>query len=288
MLNHEKLRELILDAGLSHLVDDMMNATRPSIHIIRNRVADESTLELGISKLGGSPDMPPGFIWPEWKDKPLTFIAQIRLSDTAPYDVERVLPSGGRLYFFYEADEQPWGMKPEEGGSFKVLYVKDEHTPLERFPHPIARGYYRQIQAFHPCVVTFSPEVTFAPEFFESLSLEDVNRLGNVKAVIYKTLQPMHHLLGHSEPLQGSMELKCHLMTHGLSIGDPVAHQDPRHFELEQSASDWRLLLQIDTDDGGDGFGPMWGDVGRIYYWIRKQDLEARTFDNCWLILQCT
>jgi hypothetical protein len=31
-----------------------------------------------------------------------------------------------------------------------------------------------------------------------------------------------------------------------------------------------------------------WGDVGRIYYWIREQDLRSRAFDAAWLILQCT
>jgi len=31
----------------------------------------------------------------------------------------------------------------------------------------------------------------------------------------------------------------------------------------------------------------MWGDLGRIYYWIRDDDLAARRFDRSWLVLQC-
>ncbi|UDQ99492.1 DUF1963 domain-containing protein [Lentisphaerota bacterium WC36G] len=30
-----------------------------------------------------------------------------------------------------------------------------------------------------------------------------------------------------------------------------------------------------------------WGDSGMIYFWIRKQDLKARNFENVWLHLQC-
>jgi uncharacterized protein YwqG len=51
-------------------------------------------------------------------------------------------------------------------------------------------------------------------------------------------------------------------------------------------AADWRLLLQIDTDEDGPGW--MWGDVGRIYFWIKKHDLALRRFADVWLILQCT
>lgn len=49
-------------------------------------------------------------------------------------------------------------------------------------------------------------------------------------------------------------------------------------------AGDWHLLLQIDSDDDT---GMMWGHAGRIYYWIREQDLMVRVFDEAWLILQC-
>jgi uncharacterized protein YwqG len=31
----------------------------------------------------------------------------------------------------------------------------------------------------------------------------------------------------------------------------------------------------------------MFGDVGKIYYWIREDDLEKHDFDRVWLVLQC-
>ena len=31
----------------------------------------------------------------------------------------------------------------------------------------------------------------------------------------------------------------------------------------------------------------MFGDCGRIYFYIRREDLLARRFDRAWLVLQC-
>jgi uncharacterized protein YwqG len=45
------------------------------------------------------------------------------------------------------------------------------------------------------------------------------------------------------------------------------------------------LLLQIDTDDDA---GMMWGDVGRLYFWVPRAELQERNFDAVWMVLQCT
>jgi uncharacterized protein YwqG len=80
------------------------------------------------------------------------------------------------------------------------------------------------------------------------------------------------------------MELECQLVTNGLYTGNPSGYQDPRRKTLEAGAIDWTLLLQIDSDDR---VGMMWGDVGMLYFWIRRQDLASRKFDKVWTILQC-
>lgn len=48
--------------------------------------------------------------------------------------------------------------------------------------------------------------------------------------------------------------------------------------------SEWRLLLQLDSDDASD---MMWGDSGILYFWIREADARAGDFSNVWVILQC-
>jgi uncharacterized protein YwqG len=31
----------------------------------------------------------------------------------------------------------------------------------------------------------------------------------------------------------------------------------------------------------------MWGDAGKLYFWITKDDFINRNFENTWMILQC-
>jgi uncharacterized protein YwqG len=66
--------------------------------------------------------------------------------------------------------------------------------------------------------------------------------------------------------------------------GVPEICQKPHRAALGAGAVQWRLLLQVDSDQDA---GMLWGDVGRIYYWIRAQDLAARRLGQAWLILQC-
>lgn len=70
----------------------------------------------------------------------------------------------------------------------------------------------------------------------------------------------------------------------GLYCGDGDAHESPRGRALEAGADDWRLLLQIASDDY-DGW--MWRDAGRVYFWIRRQDCAACDFDRIWCVLPC-
>ena len=94
-----------------------------------------------------------------------------------------------------------------------------------------------------------------------------------------------NQILGYANCVQGTMELECQLVTNGLYCGDSTGYEDPRSKELEVGKSDWVLLLQIDSEE--DKTGMMWGDCGRIYFWIKKQDLADKQFDKTWCVLQC-
>ena len=96
---------------------------------------------------------------------------------------------------------------------------------------------------------------------------------------------PCHQLLGYPSEIQAAMELECQLASNGLDCGDESGYQDPRRDVLEAGAKDWRLLLQIDTDEEGPGW--MWGDLGRLYFFGRREELERGDFEPAWLVLQC-
>ena len=51
-----------------------------------------------------------------------------------------------------------------------------------------------------------------------------------------------------------------------------------------QTNDKFQLLLQVDSDVHT---GMVWGDEGRIYFWIHEADLREKRFDRVWLRLQC-
>ena len=108
--------------------------------------------------------------------------------------------------------------------------------------------------------------------------------VGDFDAQFYTQDSGLHHLLGHSANVQGDMQLEAQLVMNGLYCGNSSGYEDPRAGELESGADDWLLLLQLDSDDGA---GVMWGDNGRLYFWIRSEDLRQLRFDKVWMTLQC-
>ena len=49
------------------------------------------------------------------------------------------------------------------------------------------------------------------------------------------------------------------------------------------TADDWLLLLQVGDNSGTD---MMWGDAGKLYFWIHREDLAAHRFDRVWMVCQ--
>lgn len=83
------------------------------------------------------------------------------------------------------------------------------------------------------------------------------------------------------------MEYECEAVSRGIYCGEPHELDEELRAEIERASQDWLLLFQMGTVENGD-FELMFGDVGHIYFWIKKQDLAAGNFDNVWLVLQCS
>ncbi len=84
--------------------------------------------------------------------------------------------------------------------------------------------------------------------------------------------------------LAGTAGITYHLPLHRL-LGYPDDIQEDMHRDLAGDLSAWQLLFQMDSDSVPN---TEWGDTGRIYYWIREQDLAKRDFSKVELILQST
>jgi len=245
---------------------------RPAVQLVRS-AADAP------SYLGGAPPLPADTAWPSTTGRPLTFLACLDLPSVRAALPLPWLPVTGRLLFFYDADNQPWGFDPKDRGSWSVMRV--EGSPAAATAPPVPE-LTRQPIAFR--VISSYPSYQ-RPEV-QRLQLTDAEAdlLIDGATAVYGEA-PHHQVGGFPDPIQGDeMELECQLVSHGLYCGDSSGYLSREAAGLRAGADDWRLLMQIDSDDG---LGVMWGDAGILYFWIREQDARAGRFDQAWAVLQC-
>jgi uncharacterized protein YwqG len=281
-----ELAQQAAECGLSRIWPNLEKELQPSIRMT-SRASDGEQMPIGVSKIGGLPDLPAGTEWPRWNGVPLAFIAQLNMIDATKYDWTGSLPTTGLLYFFYDARQETWGFDPKDRESWRVLFFDDGRRVLQRAQRPEDLPEHTD---FAPCRLEFSAELTLPPwdsGCLEQLKLsdEEIDRYFELLEKVSGEGGVIHRLLGHPDQIQGEMQLQCQLTFHGLYTGNSTGYEDPRAAELEPGAADWLLLLQIDSDEKNAGM--MWGDVGRLYFWIRKDDLEKRAFENVWMVLQC-
>jgi len=269
-------------AGLSRLLKDIDYLAQPSIRVYTT-AGDESTLSIGTSKIGGLPDLPQGIVWPTCKDLPQSFIAQIRLDDVRQYDVDKVLPEHGMLWFFYDAQQETFGADPADRGGWQVFFKEEAQAALQRTPAPPKLP---TDSRFHACSLRMASEITLSQQ--PQLEIPNFDWTKDEQQKYEQLLStfpdsgdralPHNRLLGNPDTIQDDMRLQCQLVSHGVTD-----ENDPRAGELSPGAKDWRLLFQVDSDEHA---GMRWGDNGMLYYWIEQTALAARRFDATWLVLQ--
>lgn len=233
---------------------------RPSIRL-------QPTGAAAATRFGGLPDLPVGVEWPRRDGVPLEFLAQLDLGELAPLDLDGALPAAGRLYVFYDAEAQPWGERGQEA-AWRVIYGEASSGFRPAAPPAGLR------RTFTGVPLAASIDVTL-PDYEEAEI--DALKLADAQNDAYYELREevgqmnvgvgtRHRVLGHPDAIQGSV------------AADVVTATG------RGPAEAWRLLLQIDSDDGP---GWMWGDAGSLYLMIHADDLRARRFDRVWLVLQC-
>ncbi|PIE84155.1 MAG: peptide methionine sulfoxide reductase [Bacteroidia bacterium] len=285
-MDRTALETLYRERGLARIWDILSPHAKNAIRIAP-RPADEASLPLGGSKIGGCPDLPPDVEWFTYGGRPMSFLAQINLREVHPYDSEGRLPATGILYFFYDSEQEVWGFDPSDADGSRVYFHDGDPAQLRRRPLPESLCHDEDgAPLIAPCALSLSAECTL-PSLWSSLAGDidySEEEFEAYFALMEELGEEQFKLLGHSDNVQGGMELECELVTNGISCGTPEAYNHPRFHELEPNAGRWHLLFQMDSSDT---VGTMWGDMGRIYYWIREEHLQARRFGESWAILQC-
>jgi uncharacterized protein YwqG len=251
--------------------------TVPGVHAVSVHASSKS-------HFGGSPNLPSSISWPEWRGNKLSFLARISLHELQRTQQIDWLPENGALLFFYDTDEQPWGFDPKDRGGCAVFLVPDLEEPLTDSADKLEHVFFQHMSIAFRSINTF-PSAERAQVEALSMSDEEHDEYWDLLDTPFQGL-PKHQITGMPSPVQGDcMELECQLVSNGLYCGNSSGYDDPRAKGLEAGSQDWRLLLQLDTDDDA---GIMWGDCGTLYFWVRAQDAAEGRFENTWLILQCS
>lgn len=220
---------------------------------------------------------------------PLSFIAQINLAEVwaAAPEIDADLPTSGRLSLFYDADQQPWGFNPADHPGMRLIYDNSPVDSLTRMDAPT------DAEQFDPLSCLAKPAMAPVPLWGYDYSITDADDpdhdrfCGWLEIIDEQDVDCFHEnqIGGQPNQIQGDMQLECQLVSHGIHLGNPEGYHTERARELEAGAKDWLLLLQIASSDDN---GMMWGDDGRLYVWITRDDLRACRFDKARLILQCS
>lgn len=268
--------------GLSNHWPFFKSYLRKEIQVLVNP-ATELAFKLGQSKIGGQPDLPKHAEWfKEDNGRPLSFIAQINLTELASVNEIKELPTSGVLYFFYSADQSAWGFDPKDKDKFKVFFYEGDVSNLERREFPATLD---EPARYNPCKLSFNMSASL-PNWDQDYVAGRLNKGEMDKYFNITEEEGSNKLLGHADNIQNPMELECELVTNGLYCGDATGYNDPRAKVLEKNKDNWILLIQVDSNYKEAGM--MWGDMGRLYFWIKKDDLKNKRFDKCWLISQCS
>lgn len=235
-----KLRALVDDAKLSHRAAEIEALLLPGIGL---------DLEVGraaprrvVSRIGGDPDLPVAFLWPDGEDGPLGFVAQIVLAEVAKWDVLGVLPKVGVLTFF--ASLEP---RSDYGQLARVAYFPSSAKLTRRGHPPGTRSPMDRVGLLAPELRLTLPDYE-APELLalkltknESVAYHDQVFLNFVRR------SPVHQLLGHGSATT-------------------------RHSRAKN-----RLLAQFDTDRR---IGFNMGDCQTLWIHVDPKRLSAQNFDR--------
>jgi|GEM_PF-1141995 len=267
-----RLLERLADADVPELKDAALRLARPALRIRRSAAAsprrDDERLRprwmnhalgflrsappikpsddeggeiaVGASRIGGLPDLPPGFRWPraadcraiyidevEGGDGPAGFLGQIDLAEIAGTHAARDLPAAGVLSFFcYQGDED----HPDQIGA-KAVFFPDASVLVRTEPPeepsasnavmpPRRLGFEETLDLPEYASGPWSGEITPDPRVRHD-ALDDL------------LLRNHDNLLGYGRATTGD---------------DPTSSKESRHLVILQNAAECWLHIQIGRD----------------------------------------
>lgn len=259
-----RILTLLEQAGLGKYRAVFEPMIKTSIRLISSPAEDDD-IPVGSTKLGGCPDVTDGFVWPTWGDTYLSFLAQVNLSKLDQSALaDHGCPTEGLLSFFYAPDAM-FDIY-DNGSSVQVYYCDAQELSRIAIPDQVPEQW-----RFSVCSLKDKLEWTVPDsETYEiqkilgmgwSNNREDFDLywetfLPKVSTEFIQEEHPRHRLLGNHDAVQSGYV-----------------------------AGGYSLLLQIDSDDAAH---MMWGDVGKLYFWIKPEQLRNKQFSAVFVTMECT
>jgi uncharacterized protein YwqG len=320
-LTKEDITALMQDYGLLRQHPELSSFLARSVRMRVRAVTDKSPQARGsFSHLGGLPSTLPPTGWPTWnpagvlnrlktffverakakgsyapfermiaaidtklakRETPLHFLGQIDLAELPARD--SLADRHGLLLFFADVEDGMCGFDPASAGSVVVvlvdkpqtnaIVVQDSSLPSGVFADAslefeIEWTIPADLRAHGINLHRWDEESPYA-KFYAQLELDDT---------------PIHRLFGHPQEIQNDMRLECEMASSGIYCGTQESYKDARVNGMDVAAKRWNLLAQFDSDNN---LSWMWGDAGRLYFWIPADDLRAGRFGRVWGVQQC-
>ena len=227
----------------------------------------------GESKVGGGPDAPKDFVWPEFKGLPLEFVCQIKCSNV---ELEN-FPSEGLLLFFL--CDGYWTDKVEDKDYIRVVYVSPNSDLFEAQPPFIYKK--RLFGLLKPRQI---PKVFDEArlKINKSISIPDPESLTDEFSDKMDQKDECEGYCEIKEEISGERFIQIGGYPHPIQY-DGIAESAAKAFGIGE-AKDWHMLLEVSHSPQTN---MMWGDGGRIHFFAHKSDIENRSFGNVWMEFQC-
>lgn len=251
-------------AGFGHLANRIAATARPTV-LVGRKPLRRTPAALGMSRLGGDPDLPLGTRWPRCGRRTQTFLGQLRLSEL-PLEADELARSGGLLLVFMEVrfasrSDTSHGLW---GGRCTTLVHAPEGTPLTRRRPP--RGAIVMHLRPAPLRYAVRPDIPDTGMEYRTLAapLTDIPLLDAE--------------IEHWWDMRGAIRNRRGLLEHRL-LGylDTPNGGGACWRRTERAVDAWRHLITIGLDFG---IGFEVADGGRLQVQISPADLAAGRFDR--------
>lgn len=276
---------------------ELLDTARNSVSL---EFEESGEYKKGGTRFGGTPDVPKNFVWPhfecstfedeEVKLRPLSFIAQFNLEELSEFDTENLLPKHGLLSFFHKTDAQNYGYKSEDMPCLKVFYFEDiSALGLAKAPEDLsAECIFKQAKITATSKKTYMHNEDYSD--YKNASFEELKEIWAAEERIDGAEAEGSRLLGWANWIQASEISGFELISKGYSLDSAEDRAKiPKEVKKQSNKTalfDWLLLLELDGEDLYD-YGLMYGDVGNLYVFIKREDLLNKNFDKAYFTWQC-